>query len=157
MESKLPLPQGCVVEQRFERPTIADLTVAVRSELASLALADQIRPGQTVAIAVGSRGIRGIDAIIKGVVDEMKALERQTRAGGGPLFIRKRFGTTRRNLAATDRGFDSLRLRRARDQTGCRAELQAHVVLDLQLRARVVPETHFVDQASPVLEVVELP
>ena len=81
MESKLPLPQGYVVEQRFERPTIADLTAAVRSELASLALADQIRPGQTVAIAVGSRGIRGIDAIIKGVVDEMKAL------GASPFVV----------------------------------------------------------------------
>jgi hypothetical protein len=74
MEATLPLPQGYLVEQQFERPVVTDIPAAVRSGVATLQLADRIRPGETVAVAVGSRGVRGIDGIVKAVVDALKAL-----------------------------------------------------------------------------------
>jgi hypothetical protein len=81
MKEKLPLPRGYLVEQRFARPTVANIPATVRSELAGLRLPDQIRPGQTVAIGAGSRGIRGIAEIVKTVVDEIKAL------GASPFIV----------------------------------------------------------------------
>ena len=68
------LPRMYLVEQRFSRESIADIPAAVRGELARLEPGKTIRPGHTVAIAAGSRGIRRIDEIIKSVVGEMKAL-----------------------------------------------------------------------------------
>jgi hypothetical protein len=81
METKPPLPRGYLVEQRFERPLVLDVAAAVRSELERLSAVEQIRPGQTVAIAVGSRGIRNIDGIVFAVVDEMKQL------GSSPFIV----------------------------------------------------------------------
>jgi hypothetical protein len=40
----------------------------------SLRLQDRVKPGQTVAITAGSRGIANIDRITRAVVDELKAL-----------------------------------------------------------------------------------
>jgi hypothetical protein len=81
MKERLPLPRGFLLEQRFERPTVADIPATVRSEPAGLHLPDQVRPGQTVAIGAGSRGIRGIAEILEAIVDEIKAL------GASPFIV----------------------------------------------------------------------
>ena len=47
------------VRQQFAGPMLQDIPVAVRQTLGSLAL--PIRPGLSVALAVGSRGILNID------------------------------------------------------------------------------------------------
>jgi len=62
------------VKQRFEGPTLHNIPSAVRETIASLHLADKVKPGQTVAITAGSRGITNIDRITRAVVDELKAL-----------------------------------------------------------------------------------
>jgi hypothetical protein len=68
---KLPLPQLYLVEQHFESPEIADIPKAVHVELSKVNLTEIIHPGDTVAIAVGSRGIKRIDSVISSVVREM--------------------------------------------------------------------------------------
>jgi hypothetical protein len=60
------------VKQRFEGPMLHDIPAAVRQTLGRLAL--PIAPGQSVALAVGSRGIVNIDVIARAAVDHMKAI-----------------------------------------------------------------------------------
>lgn len=62
------------VKQQLEGPTLRDIPRAVRESLQALHLADRVKPGQTVAITSGSRGVANIDRITRTVVDEMKAL-----------------------------------------------------------------------------------
>jgi hypothetical protein len=63
------------VRQTFEGPQLDDLPAEVDSQLSRLNLAEKVRPGQSVAITAGSRGITGIRHIIKGVVDHLKRLK----------------------------------------------------------------------------------
>jgi hypothetical protein len=63
------------VRQHFDVPRVDDIPASVEAELAGLNLASRIRPGQTVAVTVGSRGIANIALITKGVVDHLKRLD----------------------------------------------------------------------------------
>ncbi len=68
------LPRMCRVKQQFEGPTLRDIPQAIRETMRGLHLRDKVKPGQTVAITAGSRGIANIDKITRAVVDELKAL-----------------------------------------------------------------------------------
>lgn len=70
----MPYPMMLHVQQRFEAPRVADLPAAVRAELARIGLPDRIRPGQSVAVAVGSRGITGLPVIVRTLVDCLRAV-----------------------------------------------------------------------------------
>ena len=65
-------PRMARVKQRFEGPMLHDIPAAVRQTLGRLAL--PITPGQSVALAVGSRGIVNIDVIARATVDHMRAI-----------------------------------------------------------------------------------
>jgi hypothetical protein len=65
------------VRQHLERPQVADVHATVRSELEKLDLGRRIRPGQTVALTAGSRGIANIPVILKAVADHLKRLGAQ--------------------------------------------------------------------------------
>ncbi len=67
-------PKILRVRQRFERPTVADVAGAVRAALEPLNLSRTIRPGQTVALTAGSRGIANIPVILKAAVAFLKKL-----------------------------------------------------------------------------------
>ncbi len=51
------VPKMYRIRQTFERPMVKDVAETVRSELRKLALEENIKPGQRVAITAGSRGI----------------------------------------------------------------------------------------------------
>ena len=65
------------VRQSFPSPRIEDLPDEVESQLSQLSLGDEVRPDQTVAITVGSRGIANIPVIIKAIVDHLRQLGTQ--------------------------------------------------------------------------------
>jgi len=67
-------PQIFRVRQHFERPRVEDVAAAVQAELSRLALSAKVKPGQSVAITAGSRGIANIALIIKSLVEELKEL-----------------------------------------------------------------------------------
>jgi hypothetical protein len=69
------LPQIFRVRQKFEAPTVLDIAGEVERQLASLNLGQVIRPGQSVAVTAGSRGISNIRVITKAVVDHVKGLQ----------------------------------------------------------------------------------
>ena len=70
----MSFPRMMRVRQNFEAPTLEDIPGAVRQEVATLNLSSKVKPGQTEAISVGSRGIANIAPIIKSLVAELKAL-----------------------------------------------------------------------------------
>ena len=70
-------PQFFRVRQEFEGPRVADVPGEVERQLAKLQLGDTIRPGQSVAITCGSRGIANIAQIITTIVRHLKQLGAQ--------------------------------------------------------------------------------
>jgi hypothetical protein len=70
----MQFPQMIKIRQTFLGPRIDDVPEAVRRELRRIALATKVKPGWRVAIAVGSRGIASIPAVVATVVSELKAL-----------------------------------------------------------------------------------
>ncbi len=75
------LPSVVRVRQHFERPRIEDIPAAVTAELEKLDLPACIRPGHTVALTAGSRGIAHIPVILKAVADYLKKL------GASPFLV----------------------------------------------------------------------
>ena len=64
-------PRMVRVKQRFAGPTLPDVHAAVRHALAAVTLS--VRAGESVALAVGSRGIVNVDAVVRATVDDLKA------------------------------------------------------------------------------------
>jgi hypothetical protein len=62
------------IRQRFNTPRVPDVAAEVHQQLQRLALHSQVRPGASVAITVGSRGIARIATIIRAVVDHFRGL-----------------------------------------------------------------------------------
>ncbi len=69
------------VRQKFDASQIHDVPGEVEAQLSRLSLGNKIKPGQTVAIAAGSRGIANIHHIIKAIVDHIK------RLGADPFIV----------------------------------------------------------------------
>jgi hypothetical protein len=69
------------VRQRFERPRVEDVAAAVRAALDRLDLGRTIRPGQTVALTAGSRGIANIPLVLRSTADALK------RLGARPFLV----------------------------------------------------------------------
>ncbi len=74
-------PQFFRVRQHFEAPRVEDVPGEVERQLAALRLSQRIKPGQSVAITAGSRGIANIKEIIRGVVQHM------LRLGAQPFIV----------------------------------------------------------------------
>lgn len=77
----IELPVMHRVRQKFDRPTVGDLEGRIREEIAKDRVSGKIKKGQRVAVAVGSRGIRNLAVIVRGVVDEIK------KYGGEPFIV----------------------------------------------------------------------
>lgn len=75
------LPRMCDVLQQFSSPRLSDIPAAVEGQMRGLRLRDRVRPGQTVGITAGSRGIANIAVILKGIVDHFRAL------GASPFLV----------------------------------------------------------------------
>lgn len=70
----MTFPRIFRIRQTFERTRVAEVAAAVQRELERLNLRERVRPGQSVAITAGSRGIANIHLIIKAAVDHFKSL-----------------------------------------------------------------------------------
>src|SRR5262245_17811181 len=67
-------PEFFRVRQTFESTKVADVAGETRTQLEKLKLEERIKPGQSVAVSAGSRGIANIAAITKAIVDHLKRL-----------------------------------------------------------------------------------
>lgn len=62
------------IQQRFDAESIDDVAGAVRGAFASFDSAGKIRPGQSVAIGVGSRGTHDLMVLVKTTVECLEAM-----------------------------------------------------------------------------------
>ena len=76
-----PLPPLRRVRQLFDGAHIPDVAAAVRQELAALQARRPLTPGARVAVAVGSRGIRNLELIVRTTLDCLRA------AGAAPFIV----------------------------------------------------------------------
>jgi hypothetical protein len=74
-------PRMVRIRQHFERPQVADIPAAVASALEPLGLSRRIKPGQTVVLTAGSRGIANIPLILRSTAAFLKKL------GAKPFLI----------------------------------------------------------------------
>ena len=64
----MDLPRLLLVRQKFPDRRIADIPTEVRRQLAASGLAARLKPGSSIAIGVGSRGIKSLKIIVGSVV-----------------------------------------------------------------------------------------
>ncbi len=74
-------PSVFTVRQKFARPLVPDVVEEVPLQLARLSLANVVKPGQSVAITAGSRGIANIATILRACADYFKSL------GAAPFIV----------------------------------------------------------------------
>ena len=68
----IPLPSVVEVCQRFERPVVADIEQEIFAQLEARKILASVKPGQSVAITAGSRGIVNLPLAIRTVVRAVK-------------------------------------------------------------------------------------
>jgi hypothetical protein len=67
------LPKMVKVRQQFEQHRIEDVGAAISTELARPEIASCIKPGATIAIGVGSRGVANIGTAVEALVNGIKS------------------------------------------------------------------------------------
>ena len=75
------LPKVFKVRQHFQAVECEDVATEVEAKLTGLDLGQRIKPGDTVAISAGSRGIANMHIAIRGIVQHIQAL------GGAPFVV----------------------------------------------------------------------
>jgi hypothetical protein len=76
-----PTPKMCKVKQIFDDFQVPDIEAEIIRKLQRRGTLDLIKPGWSIAITAGSRGVANYERIIKTIVDEVK------RVGGNPFII----------------------------------------------------------------------
>ncbi len=77
----IPIPELARVEQKFDRPVVADIEKDFSSKLHHSGVLKKISKGWQVAITVGSRSISNGPLIVKLLVKELK------KRGADPFII----------------------------------------------------------------------
>ncbi|HEY8369758.1 MAG TPA: DUF362 domain-containing protein [Thermodesulfobacteriota bacterium] len=148
-----PLPAWRLVRQRFEATREADVAAAVHREMAKLD--GRIRPGMTVAVGVGSRGLASLATLVRATVEALAArgakpivMPAMGSHGGatpeGQLRVLAEYGVTPESVGAPiDPSMETVRIGVAEGNLPVhfgRAALAADAVLVVN---RVKPHTSF--------------
>jgi len=71
----IPIPKMVKVKQRFDADQLDDVVGELRARLQAPEIREMIKPGMSIAIAVGSRGVNQIEAITRTTVEFLKELK----------------------------------------------------------------------------------
>lgn len=77
----IPLPRMVALETAFDRPVLADVARSFRENLRSSGVLSAIRPGMSLAIGAGSRGIANLPLVTRTLIEELK------QAGARPFLF----------------------------------------------------------------------
>lgn len=69
---RVPIPRLVKIRQVFERPIIADVGAAFRERLLGSRALDSVRPGMSIGVGVGSRGISNQSVMVRILIDHFK-------------------------------------------------------------------------------------
>ncbi|QIN84134.1 DUF2088 domain-containing protein [Rubrobacter tropicus] len=70
----MDFPKVVKIRQTFPRPRVEDVEGTVRDQLRREDIASAVRPGMSVAVTAGSRGIARIDEVLRAVMDGLKEM-----------------------------------------------------------------------------------
>ena len=70
----MEFPKVVKIRQTFPRPRVEDVEGAVRDQLRREEISSAIRPGMSVAVTAGSRGIAQVDEILRAVIEGLKEM-----------------------------------------------------------------------------------
>ena len=70
----MQFPKVVKVRQKFPRPRVHSIEAALQEQLGREEIASAIRPGMSVALTAGSRGIAEIDGILRTLVTILKKM-----------------------------------------------------------------------------------
>ncbi len=107
----MKLPSVVKIIQEFEDNSIRDIENHAKGQLEEAGIKKLVKPGQKIALTMGSRGIRDIARVIKATVEVLKACQAQPYIvlgmgshGGatveGQLKIAEKFGVTEKTMGA---------------------------------------------------------
>ena len=71
----MEFPKLVKVRQKFPRPRVEDIEATLREQLGREEIAETIRPGMSVALTAGSRGIAQIYEVLRSLVTILKEME----------------------------------------------------------------------------------
>jgi hypothetical protein len=74
-------PRMVTVKQEFDAPGISDIAASVADQMQHLDIAGRVRPGESIAITAGSRGIANIGPVIAAAVASIRS------AGADPFVV----------------------------------------------------------------------
>ena len=151
----MQFPRMMLIQQHFEAPLEEDIPGAVCRELAGLDLAKRIKPGETVALTMGSRGIHQIALIIKTLVAELRSLGAEpfvvpamgSHGGGtaqGQRAIVEGYGVTEGYIGAPIRAtMETVEVGRTEDGIPVFFDKYAHGADHVVVVNRIKPHTSF--------------
>jgi Lactate racemase N-terminal domain len=107
----MSFPKVVRVQQNFDASRITDIPKTVSAQIDKLGLQGRVKPGQSVAITAGSRGVANIAVIIRSVVDELRKLDVRpfiipamgSHGGGtaeGQRLVLEHYGITESSMGA---------------------------------------------------------
>ena len=79
--SPTPLPRMIPISQTFPAKRLEDPLAALREALAACPASERIRPGMSVAVTVGSRGVARLVDLVRTLVEEVK------KRGASPFIV----------------------------------------------------------------------
>ena len=70
----MALPKMTRIHQQFDAPVLTDIPATIHAELERINAASIVRPGDTVAITAGSRGVANVATAVKATADYLKTI-----------------------------------------------------------------------------------
>ena len=149
------LPRMVKVRQVFDDTRIEDVSGALRAQLERPEIKETVRPGMSIAITAGSRGIDNIALIIKETIDYLKSLGAEPfivpamgSHGGavaeGQVAILKNFGITEEAMGCPIRATMEVDVfARLEDGTPVHIDRCAHEADGIVVINRIKPHTGF--------------
>ncbi|HUE29595.1 MAG TPA: lactate racemase domain-containing protein, partial [Verrucomicrobiae bacterium] len=148
-------PRMLEVRQRFDAPRVDDVAGTVAGELARIGVRGRLRPGETVAVGVGSRGITNLALVVRTLVGVLKEagvrpfiVPAMGSHGGataeGQRAILAGYGITEEGIGAPIRAsMETVDLGAADDGIPIHFDRAAHEADHVAIVSRVKPHTNF--------------
>lgn len=107
----MKLPTMVKIKQEFEDNSIRDVEDHVKAKLEEAGIRKRVKPGQKIALTMGSRGITGVARVVKATVEMLKDCQAQPYIilgmgshGGatveGQMKIAEKLGVTEKTMGA---------------------------------------------------------
>lgn len=151
----IALPAMHKVRQSFESHAIADVEQAVAEQCARPEIAAMIKPGQRIAIGVGSRGVANIESAVRAIVKAVREAGAQPfifpamgSHGGatvqGQVAVLANYGITEERVGAPVRAtMDTVMVTTMHDGTELHMDRFAHEADGVIVTNRIKPHTTF--------------